>query len=121
MRGLTIRHRIRRFLKPYDLTVGKFTSIVNERQRTDGVTDIPGTASRFFDFTSVDFNLKGMGTGLTTEESNFHVGYDWSCSDDETFDAYKFVGICVERWSTDAYTEKGGLASGVQIAHIDGG
>lgn len=94
MRRLTIGNRIWGLLKANDLSVRELASVVDERHRTHGSTDVTRAAGRFVDLATVDFDLDGVRAGETTEEGSFHVGDDGRGADDETFDADEFVRVC---------------------------
>ncbi len=87
MGGLTIRYSVWGFLQSYGLSIREFAAVVDQGHRPNGRADFPGTATRFVDFASVDFDLDSMVACETTEEGDFHVWDDGGGADDQSFDA----------------------------------
>ena len=93
MGRLTVRYRVRRFLKADNLAIGKFGAIVNERHGTDASTCFSRAARGFFNPPTVDLYLDGMRTVQATKEGRLHIRDNGCGTDDETFDCDEFVGI----------------------------
>jgi hypothetical protein len=60
-----------------------------------------------------------MIADLASEEGIFHVGNDWSRSNNQTFDSYNLVDICEtlvnkKELKNDVFTRR------IEITHIDG-